>query len=120
MTEILIIEDEPDQIIIFRMRLKANGYETVSASDGETGLQKILDVKPDLILLDINIPKISGLDICKKTKNNPNTKHIPIIILSAGDIQVITKQSLEAGADACLSKLYDSNELLTLIERLTK
>jgi DNA-binding response OmpR family regulator len=118
--KILIIEDEPDQIIIFRTRLKANGYETVAATDGETGLQKISDEKPDLVLLDINIPKISGLDICKKVKSNPKTKNIPIIILSAGDIHVITEQSLEAGADACLNKLYEPNELLTLIENLTK
>jgi DNA-binding response OmpR family regulator len=118
--KILIIEDEPDQAFIFSARLKANGYETIVANDGEIGLAKIKTEKPDLVLLDMNIPKIPGAELCEKVKSDNELKNIPIIFLSAGNINEIMEISEEAGADACLNKLYDPEELLETIKKLIK
>jgi DNA-binding response OmpR family regulator len=116
--KILLIEDDPDQVIIISTRLKVNGFEVVAAIDGQEGLDKISSEKPDIVLLDVNIPIIHGFEVCKQAKSNPETKDIPIIIMSAGDASIIIGESKKAGADKCLSKLYDPQELVDTINQL--
>ncbi len=118
--KILFIEDEPDQIMMISLRLAKNGYEVVSAKDGEEGLRKVLTEKPDLILLDVIMPGIDGLEVCRRLKEDPATRHIPIISTTAAGVDDIEHQCFAAGANDCVRKPYDSAELLLKIQNFFK
>ena len=96
--KILFIEDEPDQIMMISLRLAKNGYEVVSAKDGEEGLRKVLTEKPDLILLDIRMTGIDGLEVCRRLKKDSNTSDIPIIFISGASDSEERVEGLSAGA----------------------
>lgn len=81
--KILVVDDERDALEIVRATLQTKGYEIDLAHDGEEGLDKIQRGKPDLVILDLMMPKISGLEICKLLKKDPSTADLPIIVLSA-------------------------------------
>src|SRR5678816_2950102 len=80
---VLVVDDEPDLVRILQFGLKAAGYEVESASDGQEGLKKAREMKPDIILLDLMLPKLDGYKVCRLLKFDERYKHIPIIILSA-------------------------------------
>lgn len=116
--KILFVEDEPDQVTMITLRLEKNGYEVISCSDGETGLKKAAEEKPDLILLDVILPGMDGLEICRLLRANPVTKTIPIVSTTAAGADDVEKSCLAAGANACVRKPYDSADLLAKIRRL--
>ncbi|MBI4711191.1 MAG: response regulator [Candidatus Omnitrophica bacterium] len=116
--KILFIDDEPDQIMMISLRLKKNGYAVISAMDGEQGLKKASEEKPDLILLDVLMPGIDGLEVCRRLRKDPATKHIPIVATTAAGADDIELQCRAAGADDCVRKPYDSPDLLTKIRQL--
>lgn len=118
--KILIIEDEADQVMMLQERLEASGYKMMSAMDGETGLKKAIEEKPDLILLDVIMPVINGYDVCKRLKANIKTKSIPIVILTASGEEELENKCLDAGAEYCLFKPYDSQFLLKKIKDILK
>lgn len=115
---ILFIEDEPALQKTFGDILKQEGYEMISALDGEEGLRKVKEKKPDLILLDLILPKVHGFDVLKQLKEDPETKDIPIIVLTnlegTGDIE----KALELGATTYLVKA--SYTLEEVIEKIKK
>lgn len=116
--KILFIEDEPDQIMMISLRLKKNGFEVITSMDGEEGLKKAAAEKPDLILLDVIMPGMDGFEVARRLRKDPVTKHIPIISTTAAGIDDVERQCLEAGANDCVRKPYDSTDLLTKINRL--
>ena len=116
MKKILFIEDEFDQIRMLKIRLEASGFEFISAMDGEEGLWKAQREKPDLILLDIVIPKLDGYEVCKRLKQSPDTKNIPIIILSASGLKDVEESCLTIGADDFVRKPYNSEGLVSKIK----
>ncbi len=118
--KILFIEDEPDQITMISLRLKKNGYEVIAAQDGEEGLKKAVEANPDLILLDVLMPGIDGLEVCRRLKKDPRTLHIPVINTTAAGMDDIEHACRMAGADDCLRKPYASEDLLLKLERLLK
>ncbi|QDV25168.1 response regulator [Aureliella helgolandensis] len=109
---ILIVED--DEAIRFAtvLRLRQQGYQTFTASDGEAGLKAALTLRPDMILMDIRMPKLDGLAALRELKGNPETLHIPVVIVSAspGD----QSNALDSGAEYFVRKPY-SHELLTQV-----
>ena len=115
---VLIIEDEPGQITILGIRLKALGYETASARDGEEGLKKAQSWNPDIILLDILIPKLDGFEVCRRLKRSPQTAKVPVIMFTALDDLDILQKSREANADDLIRKPYASGELISKIKTL--
>lgn len=115
---ILYIEDEEEMIGMIRLRLEAAGYEFSFAVDGEEGLKKVYEVKPDLVLLDILLPKINGLIVCRKIKDDPAIKGIPVVILSASSGKDMEAKCAAAGADGVIIKPFDSRELLDKIKSL--
>lgn len=118
MNKILIVEDEADiQALVHRV-LTANGFEVFKASDGEEGLIKATTLKPDLIVLDLMMPGMSGLEVCKLLKMRSDTKHIPIIILSALNREVDRTYAKEAGANLYMTKPFRVDELLVAIDGL--
>ena len=110
MTKILIIEDEPSMVAGLRDNFEFEGYEVAAAYDGAEGLERALKDQPDLILLDVMMPKMSGLDVCKQLKiKRPG---IPIIMLTARGQEVDKVVGLELGADDYVTKPFSIRELI--------
>lgn len=118
--KILLIEDEPDQIIVMRMELESSGYKVISAIDGEEGLKKVKQEKPDLILLDLIIPKIGGFEVCRRLRQEGETKDIPVIVITVTGVIEAREKSLAAGANDYIQKPYDPKELIAKIKSLIK
>jgi DNA-binding response OmpR family regulator len=112
--KILIIEDEEDLVKGLRLNLKDEGYQVAWASDGEQGLLQVFKEKPDLILLDIMLPKKDGLEICRELREKKIT--IPIIMLTAKGEEIDKVVGLEIGADDYITKPFSVRELLARIK----
>ena len=115
--KILVVEDELDVQKALRIRLEACNWEVVVASDGEEGLQKIKEEEPDLILLDIMLPKMNGYKVCRSIKFNDKYRHIPVIMLTVRSDKRDIVLGLNSGADEYLTKPYSSTELIEKIKR---
>lgn len=118
--KILFIEDEPDHIMMIRARLEASGFDFISAVDGEEGVKKIRREKPDLILLDIVMPKMDGYQVCKEIKKDKATAHIPILIITASGVKDLEEKCLQAGASEIIKKPFESEDLVSKIRALTE
>ena len=118
MNKILIIEDEPEQIKLISMRLKANGYDVISAESAGEGLRIAEEKDPDLILLDILLPDMSGLDVAESLRSRAKTKEVPIIAITAVGTPDIEEQCKEAGISGFIRKPYESQDLIDKIKNL--
>jgi len=116
--KILVIEDESEQVLAVKIRLEAGGYELISAINGEEGLNKACECKPDLILLDIFLPKMNGYQVCKRLKENPDTSNIPVLMITASGERELEKKCLAAGAEGVISKPYEVKDLLAKVQAL--
>jgi two-component system KDP operon response regulator KdpE len=108
-TKVLIVDDEPQILRALRAGLVAHGYEVVSAADGEEALDKAAAELPDAVILDLNLPKLSGLDVCKALRE---WSSVPIIVLSVRDAERDKVTALDLGADDYLIKPFGTDELL--------
>ena len=115
---ILIVEDQAVISNMLKMRLEANNYEVITASDGQEGLEKARKDNPSLIILDIMLPKMNGYKVCQILKADPKYNTIPIIISSGRTPQEIRKVGKEMGADAFVSKPFEAEELLSKMKEL--
>lgn len=115
---ILIVEDQAVVVDMLRMRLEANNYEVITAGDGQEGLEKVYKENPNLIILDVMLPKMNGYKVCQLLKANPKYNTIPIIISSGRTTQEILKVGQEVGADAYVSKPFEAEELLSKMKEL--
>jgi len=119
-TKILVVDDEPDTLIPLTRALEADNYTVVGAVDGADALEKVRDETPDLILLDLMLPKLNGYEVCMKLKDDPLTRHIPIIMLSAkGEIKDKVL-GIEIGADDYVTKPFELLELKARIRALLR
>jgi len=110
---ILIVDDEQPIVDILVYNLRKEGYNTIEASDGLTAVDMALEKKPDLILLDIMLPKLDGLSVCKRIKNSIN---VPIIMLTAKDGEIDKILGLELGADDYITKPFSVRELVARVK----
>ena len=110
---ILIVDDEQTIVDILVYNLQKEGYNTIEAGDGITAVEKALKEKPDLILLDIMLPKLDGLSVCKRIKNSLN---VPILMLSAKDGEIDKILGLELGADDYITKPFSVRELVARVK----
>lgn len=117
---ILVADDNPDNLNIFRARLTAHGYEVISATDGEEALAFVREKQPDLILLDYMMPKMDGIEVCRRIRNDGALPFIPIIMVTAktGTQNVIA--ALDAGADEYLSKPIDHGALVARVRSMLR
>lgn len=115
MKKILAIDDNPDNVFLLQDRLEREGFEVIKAYSGEMGIQKALEDKPDLILLDVMMPGISGYDVCKTISTNDQTKLIPVILLTALTDADNIKEGLQCGAFDYIKKPFNKIELIARI-----
>jgi len=120
MKKILVIDDLPENIFILQDRLAQEGYEVITAYGGNDGMEKAYSTLPDLILLDVMMPDMSGLDVCKTLVNDEETKHIPIILVTAKAGAEDTKEGLEAGAFDYIKKPFNRIELMARVKSALK
>ena len=116
MSKILYVEDNEDNIYMLSRRLKRKGFDLVIARDGEEGVEVAEKEVPDLILMDLSLPKLDGWGATKALKNNEKTQHIPIIALSAHAMQEHKESALEAGCNDYDTKPVEFARLLSKIE----
>lgn len=110
--QVLLVEDEPAQREVLIYNLEAEGFAVRCAEDGEIAMLMIAEALPDLVILDWMMPKISGIEVCRQIKTREDTRHIPVIMLSARSEEVDTVRGLETGADDYVTKPYSVNELM--------
>lgn len=112
---ILIVEDEPKNMTLTRDILKISGYETIEAVDGRQGVEKAKSARPDLILMDIMMPKMDGYAACREIKADPATKNIPVIMLTAVGYDLNKKLAKQMGADGYVTKPFSRQQLVDAI-----
>jgi len=114
-TRILIVDDEADLVSVLRIGLEIEGFEVIAASDGEEGLRKAREDRPELVVLDLMLPKLDGYRVCRALKFDERYRNLPIVILSARSGEQDRRLAFDMGADAFVSKPYDMAALVKLI-----
>ena len=118
MTRILIVEDEPNMVAGLRDNFEFEGYDVITAPDGVAGLERALNEAPDLVILDVMMPRMSGLDVCKQLK--AKRPSVPIIMLTARGQEVDKVVGLELGADDYVTKPFSIRELLARVKAVLR
>jgi DNA-binding response OmpR family regulator len=117
---ILIVDDESDLVAVLRFGLEVEGFDVIDASDGEEGLKRAREDHPDLLVLDLMLPKLDGYKVCRALKYDERYKSLPIFILSARSGEQDRRLALDMGADVSISKPYEIKDLVARIRaRLT-
>ena len=114
---ILVVDDEPDVVTFLQRALESEGFTVIPAYDGLAALDIADTDKPDLILLDIMMPMMSGYDVCRQLKSNPQTKMIPIICVTSAQSPDTRNKARDAGAQALLLKPFATEELIAQVRR---
>ena len=117
---ILIADDEPNQLELMSFNLSNAGYSIIKATNGKEAIELIENHSPDLIILDWMMPKMSGIDVCRTLRSRPETKQIPIIILSARSEDSDKSLGLDTGADDYISKPFSPKELISRVKALLR
>ena len=112
---ILVVDDEADLLTVLKIGLETEGYDVLTASDGEQGLALARQFMPDLMVLDLMLPRMDGYKVCRALKFDDRYKKIPIFILSARSGETDRRLALELGADEFHSKPYDMRELVARV-----
>jgi len=116
--EILIVDDEPSIVVPIQFLMEQQGYSVLVAENGEDALDVIYKYKPDLILLDIMLPRIDGYEVCEIVRLNPEYRDIKIIFLTAKGREVEIAQGLALGANAYITKPFSNTELVAKVKEL--
>src|SRR3954471_21686508 len=116
--KILVVEDHPDIRRLLTLSLRRQGYEIIETNTGSTAVTLVLSEKPDLVLLDVSLPDLSGLEIARTIKQNPQTTQIPLVALSGYSEREIESKALEAGMAEYLLKPTETKRLVEVIEKL--
>ncbi|MDD4650553.1 MAG: response regulator transcription factor [Desulfoplanes sp.] len=117
---ILIVEDEPDILNLLAFNLENSGFEVIKAEDGYKALEKVRRESPDLVLLDLMLPKMDGLSVCRRIKENPGTRHLPVLMLTAKGEEADKITGLELGADDYVTKPFSPRELILRIKAVLR
>ena len=116
--KILIADDEPNIVVSLEFLMKQSGYDVRVATDGEDALHAVSEFKPDLILLDVMMPRLSGYDVCQKVRENPAWAGVRIIMLSAKGRDVEVNKGIAVGADAYVTKPFSTKDLMATVREM--
>jgi len=116
--KILIVDDTTDTVELLTKRLRADGYNTDAAYDGEEALEKVKEYAPDLIILDVMMPKIDGYEVCRRLSRFANRRHFRILMLTAKNEIQDKVRGFDTGADSYLAKPFDYKELKAMVKSL--
>jgi CheY-like chemotaxis protein len=114
---VLLVEDNEDNLLIYSTILRHSGFTVLEARDGQAGIDTATSELPGLILMDVSIPLIDGLEATRRLKADPKTKHIPIIALTAHALASDQQKAIEAGCDAYISKPAEPRIVLAAVKR---
>jgi two-component system phosphate regulon response regulator PhoB len=117
---ILVMEDEDALATLLQYNLEKEGYDVVVAADGEEGLVQIDERQPDLVLLDWMLPKVSGIEVCRRIRGRPETRNLPVIMLTARGEESDRVRGLDTGADDYLTKPFSMTELIARIRAVLR
>ncbi len=117
---ILVVEDELDMANLIQLHLEEHGFETLVARDGQAGLEEAIKSVPDLVMLDMELPRMHGLEVCRQLRATPATRHIPTLVVSSLSSIEMKVQGLDTGADDYLTKPFKSTELLARVHALLR
>ncbi len=120
LTRILVVEDEEALTTLLDYNLRQENFDVAIASDGEEALVKIDEAAPDIVILDWMLPKISGIEVCRRLRSKPETKNIPVIMLTARSEEADRIRGLETGADDYLTKPFSTNELIARVRAVLR
>src|SRR5271157_5231567 len=120
MRRVLVIEDDKDIVELVRYNLEKDGYQVSSSAEGSTGLTQIRKAPPDLLVLDLMLPKLSGLEICKEVRRDVALNRLPILILTAKGEEADRVVGLELGADDYVTKPFSPRELVARVKALLR
>lgn len=118
--KILVVDDERDISRLIKARVESAGYSVITAFDGAEALKAVKEQKPDLVLLDVMLPKIDGYQVCRLIKFDEKYRSIPVIMLTARAGDSDKEKAMEAGADGYLTKPFQPEELFLLVGSLLK
>jgi DNA-binding response OmpR family regulator len=116
--KILIAEDEPSIVVSLEFLLRNAGHEVTVARDGEEALRLVAAARPDLIVLDIMLPSVSGFEVCRGIREDPATRGIRVLMLTARGRESEMQKGMAAGADAYMTKPFSTKELMEVVARL--
>ena len=117
-SKVLVVDDEPEAVELVEFNLRQAGYSVISAGDGAEALKKARSAPPDLIVLDLMLPEVDGLEVCKMLRRDPVTAAIPIIMLTAKAAEIDRVLGLEMGADDYVTKPFSPRELVLRAKKL--
>lgn len=115
---ILVVDDEPSILLSLEFLMEQEGYDVISATDGDEALQAIHEKLPDLILLDVMMPKRDGFEVCQTIRANPEWKEVKIIILTAKGREVDQEKGFALGADDYITKPFATQELVSKVKKV--
>ena len=118
MGRVLVVDDEPDVLLLCRLNLQQRGHELLEAADGSTALEIARDRHPDVIVLDLMLPGISGYDVLEALQRDAETTNIPVLVLTAKSLRTDRERSHGLGASAFLTKPFLPNELCEMVDSL--
>ena len=118
--KVLIVDDEPDIVQLISYNLKKEGFHIATALDGEEALTKVREGHLDLVILDLMLPGIHGMELCRILRNNPKTAHVPIIMLTARGEESDKIRGLETGADDYMTKPFSPKELIARVKAILR
>lgn len=110
--KVLIVDDDPSIVEVLKIRLKASGFDPISAANGKEGLKKASEEHPELIILDVIMPEMNGFETCQNLKKDPKTRDIPVIMLTSLSKEKDLDKGLEKGADCFITKPFNSEDLM--------
>ena len=115
--KILVVDDHPQLVDLIKIRLEASGFEVITAADGQEGLVKARNEEPDLIVLDVMLPKMNGYKVCRLLKFDRKFREIPVVMLSSRAKQSDAEVGLKMGANEYLFKPYNPKQLIEIIRK---
>ncbi len=118
MIKILVVEDTPSEMQLMTGYLMEAGYKVITATTGKEGLLKTLSEKPNLLITDLVMPEMSGLELCRNLKKNPNTKDLPIIACTSKSQAIDKMWGMKQGIDIYITKPYTQDEILNAIKSI--